>query len=107
TGRRRPTFKSEAPHRSLQMAPHSMNSAYFDRGSQGFFAIDFLKQCIRSERVSHRRRYSARSKHKIRGRKMTVDTDRGKKAEEQPGFLARLHDVLNVIPAHTWYASPS
>jgi PAS domain S-box-containing protein len=38
---------------------------------------------------------------------MTVDTDQGKKAEEQPGFLARLQATLNVIPAHTWYASPS
>jgi hypothetical protein len=38
---------------------------------------------------------------------MTVDTDQGKKAEEQPGFLAQLRAFLNVIPAHTWYASPS
>jgi PAS domain S-box-containing protein len=38
---------------------------------------------------------------------MTIDTDEGKKAESQPGFVAQLQATLNVIPAHTWYASPS
>ena len=38
---------------------------------------------------------------------MTVDINEGKKAEEQSGFLAQLQATLNVIPAHTWYASPS
>ena len=38
---------------------------------------------------------------------MTVDVDAGKKAEEQPGFVAQLQATLNVIPAYTWYASPS
>src|SRR5258707_354874 len=38
---------------------------------------------------------------------MTVDIDEGKKAEGQPGFVAQLQATLNVIPAHTWYASPS
>ena len=44
-------------------------------------------------------RYGARSKPKIRGRKMTVDIDEGKKAEEQPGLLAQLQAILNVLPA--------
>ena len=38
---------------------------------------------------------------------MTVDVDAGDKAEDQPGFAAQLQATLNVIPAHTWYASPS
>ena len=38
---------------------------------------------------------------------MTVDIDEGKKAEEQPGFLAQLQATLNVLPAYTWYAAPS
>ena len=38
---------------------------------------------------------------------MTVDLDEGKKAEDQPGYVAQLQATLNVIPAHTWYASPS
>jgi PAS domain S-box-containing protein len=38
---------------------------------------------------------------------MTVDVDEGKKAEEQSRFLAQLQAILNVLPAHTWYASPS
>ena len=38
---------------------------------------------------------------------MTVDVDTGKKVKDQPGYLAQLQATLNVIPAHTWYASPS
>ena len=38
---------------------------------------------------------------------MTVDIGEGKKAEDQPGYVAQLQATLNVIPAHTWYASPS
>ena len=38
---------------------------------------------------------------------MAVDVDEGNKAEEQPGFLAQLQAILNVIPAYTWYAAPS
>src|SRR5258705_100302 len=45
--------------------------------------------------------------HKPRRRKMTVDVDEGKKAEEQSRFLAQLQASLNVIPAYTWYAAPS
>src|SRR6266481_2332138 len=45
--------------------------------------------------------------HKTRRRKMTVDVDEGKKAQEQSRFLAELRASLNVIPAYTWYAAPS
>src|SRR6266404_356541 len=45
--------------------------------------------------------------HKTRRRKMTVDVDEGKKAEEQSRFLAQLRATLNVMPAYTWYAAPS
>src|SRR6266436_8779751 len=45
--------------------------------------------------------------HKTRRRKMTVDVDEGKKAEEQSRFLAQLRATLNVIPGYTWYAAPS
>ena len=38
---------------------------------------------------------------------MTVDVDEGKKAEDQPGFVAQLQATLNVIPAYTWCAAPS
>jgi PAS domain S-box-containing protein len=37
---------------------------------------------------------------------MTVDLEEGKKAEEQPGFAARLQAILNLLPAYTWYAAP-
>src|SRR4029077_8323341 len=51
--------------------------------------------------------YGDRSKHKTRRRKMTVDLDEGKKAEEQPRFAAQLQATLKVIPAYAWYAAPS
>jgi len=38
---------------------------------------------------------------------LSVDINEGKKAEELPGFAARLHAPLNVIPTYTWYAAPS
>jgi PAS domain S-box-containing protein len=31
----------------------------------------------------------------------------GKKAEVQPGFLAQVQAILNVLPAYTWYGTPS
>jgi len=37
---------------------------------------------------------------------MAVDGDEGNKAEKQPGFLAQLQAILNVLPAYTWYAAP-
>jgi PAS domain S-box-containing protein len=30
----------------------------------------------------------------------------GQKAEDQPGFMAQLQAILNVLPAYTWYAAP-
>src|ERR1700730_13751155 len=48
-----------------------------------------------------------RSPHREWRREMTVDGDEGTKAEEQPGFLAQLQAILNVLPAYTWYAAPS
>jgi PAS domain S-box-containing protein len=38
---------------------------------------------------------------------LSVDIDEARKAEDQPGLVAQLQATLNVIPAHTWYASPS
>ncbi|UPJ74199.1 PAS domain-containing sensor histidine kinase [Bradyrhizobium sp. 187] len=38
---------------------------------------------------------------------MTVDVDEGKNAEHRTGYVAQLQATLNVIPAHTWYASRS
>src|SRR5258708_24215595 len=45
--------------------------------------------------------------HKTRRRKMAVDIDAGKKAEDQPGYVAQLKATINVIRAHNWYSSPS
>jgi PAS domain S-box-containing protein len=35
------------------------------------------------------------------------DGSEDKEAEVQPGFLARVRAILNVLPAYTWYGSPS
>ena len=35
------------------------------------------------------------------------DGSEGKKAEVQPGFMAQVQAILNVLPAYTWYAAPS
>src|SRR5258708_13027181 len=37
---------------------------------------------------------------------MTVDIAEDRKAEVQPGFLAQLQAILNLLPAYTWYAAP-
>jgi PAS domain-containing protein len=38
---------------------------------------------------------------------MAVDGDEGNGAKQQPGFLAQVQTVLNVLPTYTWYAAPS
>src|ERR1700694_3642744 len=48
-----------------------------------------------------------RPPHREWRRKRAVDGDEGNKVEEQPGFLAQLQAILNVLPAYTWYAAPS
>src|SRR5882762_4683583 len=48
-----------------------------------------------------------RPPHREWRRKMAVDGDEGNKVEDQPGFLAQLQAILNVLPAYTWYAASS
>jgi len=38
---------------------------------------------------------------------LSVDIDEGKKTEEWPRFVAQLQAILNVLPAYTWYGTPS
>jgi PAS domain S-box-containing protein len=38
---------------------------------------------------------------------MAFHTDESKRAEGQPGFLAQLQAILNVLPAYSWYSAPS
>src|SRR4051812_47870077 len=38
---------------------------------------------------------------------LSVDIAEGKKAEDQPGFATQLQAILNVLPAYTWYGTPS
>ena len=41
------------------------------------------------------------------GRRRPSHIDESKKADELPRFAAQLQATLNVIPAHTFYATPS
>src|ERR1700680_1978333 len=48
-----------------------------------------------------------RPPHREWRRKMAVDGGEDNKVEEQPGFLAQVQTVLNVLPTYTWYGAPS
>src|SRR6266404_9994244 len=64
---------------------------------------------LRIEHVERKRAEQAQreSEDKLRQIIETGLSSEGKKAEVQPGFKAQVQAILNVIPAHTWYASPS
>src|SRR5260370_34415313 len=72
-----------------------------------FVSLRLLIRPPHRERRAASGRHAARSMHKTRRGKMTIDVDEGKKAKEQSRFLAQLQANLNVIPAYTWYATPS
>jgi PAS domain S-box-containing protein len=38
---------------------------------------------------------------------LSVDIDEGKKTEEWPRFVTELQAILNVLPAYSWYGTPS
>nr|WP_246718095.1 PAS domain-containing protein [Rhizobium sp. BK060] len=38
---------------------------------------------------------------------LSFDIDEGKKTEEWPRFVTQLQSILNVLPAYTWYGTPS
>lgn len=86
---------------------------------KNFLRYHCLTQFIQNESVGHGSRYGARSKHKIRGRKMTVDNDAGKKTEEPSGFAAlkraeqalretehRLRQITETMPGLVWSTGP-
>jgi PAS domain S-box-containing protein len=64
---------------------------------------------LRIENVERKRAEQAERESEAKLRQI-IETglgSEGKKAEVQPGFKAQVQAILNVIPAHTWYASPS
>ena len=71
--------------------------------------LEVTNKALRIENVERKRAEQAQreSEDKLRQIIETGLRSEGKKAEVQPGFKAQMQAILNVIPAHTWYASPS
>ncbi|SIO37777.1 PAS domain S-box-containing protein [Bradyrhizobium erythrophlei] len=71
--------------------------------------LEVTNKALRIENVERKRAEQAQreSEDKLRQIIETGLGSEGKKAEVQPGFKAQVQAILNVIPAHTWYASPS
>jgi PAS domain S-box-containing protein len=77
--------------------------------------LEVTNKALRIENVERKRAEQAlqESEHKLRQIMGTVPNltwsagSEGKKAEVQPGFMAQVQAILNVIPAYTWYAASS
>jgi PAS domain S-box-containing protein len=71
--------------------------------------LEVTNKALRIEKVERKRAEQAQreSEEKLRQIIETGLGSEGKKAEVQPGFKAQVQAILNVIRAHTWYASPS
>jgi signal transduction histidine kinase/PAS domain-containing protein len=79
--------------------------------------LEVTNKALRIENVERKRAEQAQreSEDKLRQIMDTVpglpwstgsDGSEGKKAEVQPGFMAQVQAILNVLPAYTWYAAP-
>jgi PAS domain S-box-containing protein len=71
--------------------------------------LEVTNKALRIENVERKRAEQAQreSEEKLRQIIETGQGTEGKKAEVQPGYKAQVQAILNVTPAHTWYASPS
>jgi signal transduction histidine kinase/PAS domain-containing protein len=71
--------------------------------------LEFTNKALRFENVERKRAEQAQreSEDKLRQIIETGLGSDGKKAEVLPGFKSQMQALLNVVPAHTWYASPS
>ncbi len=77
--------------------------------------LEVTNKALRIENVERKRAEQARRESEDKLRQI-IETgpnllwsagSEGKKAEEQPGFMAQVQAILNVLPAYTWYAAPS
>jgi signal transduction histidine kinase len=76
--------------------------------------LEVTNKALRIESVERKRAEQAQreSEHKLRqlietGSKPLWSADsEGKKTEVQPGFMAQVQAILNLLPAYTWYAAP-
>jgi C4-dicarboxylate-specific signal transduction histidine kinase/PAS domain-containing protein len=79
--------------------------------------LEVANKALRIENVERKRAQQAQreSEDKLRQIMDTVlglpwstgsDGSESKKAEVQPGFMAQVQAILNVLPTYTWYAAP-
>jgi PAS domain-containing protein len=76
--------------------------------------LEVTNKALRIENVERKRAEQAQreSEDKLRqiietGPNLLWSTgSEGKKAEVQPGFMAQVQAILNVLPTYTWYAAP-
>src|SRR6476646_10829582 len=71
--------------------------------------LEVTNKALRIEKVERKRAEQAQreSEDKLRQIIERGLGSEGRKAEVQPVFKAQVQAILNVIPAHTWYASPA
>jgi PAS domain-containing protein len=70
--------------------------------------LEVTNNALRIENVERKRAEQAQREIEDRLRQI-IETglgSEGKKAEVQPGFMAQVQAILNVLPAYTWYAAP-
>ena len=58
-------------------------------------------------RIGEARKTRTALEQELKACRREIARARERLAEDQPGYVAQLQATLNVIPAHTWYASPS
>jgi signal transduction histidine kinase len=70
--------------------------------------LEVTNKALRIENAERKRAEQAQreSEDKLRQIIETGRGSEGKKAEVQPGFMAQVQAILNVLPAYTWYAAP-
>jgi PAS domain-containing protein len=79
------------------------------------FVVNFLVTRVRVEQRERKRAEQALRESEFKLRQIFEtepgptwsDGSEGKKDEVQPGFLAQVRAILNVLPAYTWYSAPS
>jgi len=77
--------------------------------------LEATNEALRIESVKRKRAEQAQQENEDKLRQ-TIETGPGliwsadsedKKAEIQPGFMAQMQAILNVLPAYVWYGTPS
>src|SRR6202046_4000631 len=116
------SFRVDYPHDLIAISAFLMTSFVVNflvtRVRDANQRLEVTNTALRSENVERKRAEQAlrESEYKLRqifetesGLTWSTGSDNpeGKKAEVQPGFLAQVRAILDVLPAYTWYSAPS